>query len=311
MSAPAEVSLATVGAFPLPSLTGTVDKSSRGQVMVVGGGNTVPGAVLLSGVAALRAGAGKLQLATARAAAIALGIAVPEAAVIGLDETGAGELAPTGAESLRSRAQAADAIVVGPGMMDPEGAGALALDLMGAATTAAVLLDAAAMTGVDYEDRRVRALAGRLVLTPHAGEMAKLRGVRRAAVEDDPLGMARDLASAAQAVVVMKGPDSFIVSPDGRAWRHSGGVVGLATSGSGDVLAGVIGGLLARGASPLAATVWGVCLHGAAGARLSERVGPLGFLARELLDEIPGLLATADRAGTSGTRAAAGQVSKP
>lgn len=299
MSAPEEISLANIGKFALPSLAGTVDKSSRGQVLVVGGGNTVPGAVLLTGLAALRAGAGKLQLATTRAAAMTLGVAVPEAAVIGLDEAHSGELGPGGAGELQPRVEAADAVVVGPGMMDPESAGALALDLMGAATSASFLLDAAAMTGVDYEDRRVRALAGRLVLTPHAGEMAKLRGVPREAVEDDPLGMARGLARAAQAVVVMKGSDSFIVSPDGRAWRHSDGVVGLATSGSGDVLAGVVGGLLARGASPLAAAAWGVCLHGAAGARLAERIGPLGFLARELLDEIPSLLATADRAGTT------------
>ena len=105
--------------------------------------------------------------------------------------------------------------------------------------------------------------------------------------------MARQLARTAGAVVVMKGPDTFIVSPDGRAWRHRDGVVGLATSGSGDVLAGVIGGLLARGAPPLVAAVWGVCLHGGAGARLAETVGPLGFLARELLDIIPRVLAQA------------------
>lgn len=299
MSAPEEISLANISRFALPSLAGTVDKSSRGQVLVAGGGNTVPGAVLLTGLAALRAGAGKLQLATTRPAAMALGVAVPEAAVIGLDETHSGELAPGGAAGLQPRVETADAVVVGPGMMDPEGAGAFATDLMGAATTASFLLDAAAMTGVDYEDPRVTALAGRLVLTPHAGEMAKLRGVSREAVEDDPLGMARGLARAAQAVVVMKGSDSFIVSPDGRAWRHRDGVVGLTTSGSGDVLAGVVGGLLARGASPLVAAAWGVCLHGAAGARLAERVGPLGFLARELLDEIPSLLATADGAGAA------------
>lgn len=295
MSAPEVVTLGTVGRFALPRLAGEVDKSARGQVLVVGGGGMAPGALLLTGLAALRTGAGKLQLAAASATAVALGLAAPEAGVISIAATANGELAPEAAAELAAPLARADAVVVGPGMMDPESAGALALRLLGSQTDAAFLLDAAAMTGVDYDDPRVRAVAGRLVLTPHAGEMARLSGASRRKVLEDPLGMARDMARAAGAVVVMKGAESFIVSPDGRAWRHPDGVVGLATSGSGDVLAGVIGGLLARGASPLVASVWGVCLHGGAGARLAERIGPLGFLARELLDEIPGVLAAAAR----------------
>lgn len=293
MRAPETVTLETVGRFALPRLAGETDKTARGQVLVVGGGGTVPGGLLLTGLAALRAGAGRLQLAATEATAVAVGLAAPEAAVIATAATADGELAPEGAAALAENVERADAVVVGPGMMDPDSAGELALRLLGAATRAAFLLDAAAMTGVDYGDPRIRAMAGRLVLTPHAGEMARLRGVRRRDVEDDPLGMARELARSAGAVVVMKGADSFIVSPDGRAWRHPDGVVGLATSGSGDVLAGVIGGLLARGASPVVASVWGVCLHGGAGARLGARIGPLGFLARELLDEIPRVLAAA------------------
>lgn len=295
MSAPQDISLETVDAFPLPELRGAVDKSARGQVLVLGGGGVVPGAALLTGLAALRVGAGKLQLAATAATAAPLGITVPEAAILTVSATPDGELAPQAATDLSPRLKSADAVVVGPGMMDAEIAGQLALGLMAAETTAAFVLDAAAMTGVDYGDPRVKRLAGRLVITPHAGEMATLTGVGRDAVEEDPLGMARRAARAASAVVVMKGAETFIVSPDGRAWRHQDGVVGLATSGSGDVLAGIIGGLLARGASPLVASVWGVCIHGGAGARLAHTVGPLGFLARELLDEIPRVLAAAAR----------------
>jgi hydroxyethylthiazole kinase-like uncharacterized protein yjeF len=251
---------------------------------------------VLTGIAALRAGAGRLQLAATREASIALGLAVPEAAVFRVEATSGGELAASAGAALAPQAKAADAIVIGPGMIDPRHAGALALALMANETDAALLLDAAAMTGLDFADARAAKFAGRLVLTPHAGEMAKLSGVRRETVEADPLTVAREVARATSAIVVMKGAESFIVSPDGRAWRHRGGVVGLATSGSGDVLAGIIGGVLARGASPLVAAVWGVCVHGGAGARLSDRVGPLGFLARELLDEIPGIMALADPA---------------
>ena len=91
----------------------------------------------------------------------------------------------------------------------------------------------------------------------------------------------------------MKGAASFIVVPDGRSFTYPGGGVGLATSGSGDVLSGIVGGLCARGTDALTALLWGVWLHGEAGRRLTHRVGRLGFLARELPDEVPALLAGA------------------
>ena len=95
--------------------------------------------------------------------------------------------------------------------------------------------------------------------------------------------------NAIEAVALVKGRFSFIAAPDGRAFRFEGGGVGLATSGSGDVLAGIVGGLAARGADPLTATLWGVWLHGEAGRILTERVGRVGFLAREIADLVPGL----------------------
>ena len=88
----------------------------------------------------------------------------------------------------------------------------------------------------------------------------------------------------------MKGVRSHVVAPDGRAWLYCGGGPGLGISGSGDVLAGIVGGLLARGAEPLTALLWSVWLHGEAGAALDRRIGPRGFLARELPAEIPALL---------------------
>ncbi|MDP3173409.1 MAG: NAD(P)H-hydrate dehydratase, partial [Phenylobacterium sp.] len=247
----------------------------------------------LTGVAALRAGAGKLQLAATAGAALAMGLAVPEAAVVAVAADAAGELAAEAAKDLEAHVGRAHSVVVGPGMADEAAAAELACRLMRQETQAAFVIDAAAMTGLDLHAQATRTLGGRLVLTPHAGEMASLTGWSKQAVADAPLEAARLVAQALHAIVVMKGEETFIVSPDGRAWSHAGGVIGLATSGSGDVLAGVIAGLLARGASPLAAAVWGVCLHGGAGARLSQRIGPLGFLARELPAEIPGLLADA------------------
>jgi NAD(P)H-hydrate repair Nnr-like enzyme with NAD(P)H-hydrate dehydratase domain len=127
--------------------------------------------------------------------------------------------------------------------------------------------------------------------------MARLLSVEAEAVRADPLEAGRRAAARFSAVVVMKGVATHVVTPDGRAWRHDGGCRGLGVSGSGDVLAGVIGGLLARGAAPATAALWGVWLHGAAGEALSRAVGSLGFLARELPGEIPRLLDVV--AGTS------------
>jgi NAD(P)H-hydrate repair Nnr-like enzyme with NAD(P)H-hydrate dehydratase domain len=128
------------------------------------------------------------------------------------------------------------------------------------------------------------------VLLPHAREMARLLQCELGEVEADPEAAARRAAETFNAVAVIKGQFSYIVAPDGRAFRFKGGAVGLATSGSGDALAGIVGGLCARGADPLSAALWGVHLHGEAGRRLAKRIGRIGFLAREILDEIPGLL---------------------
>ena len=91
-------------------------------------------------------------------------------------------------------------------------------------------------------------------------------------------------------IVLVKGVVSHVVTPDGNCWTYEGGAPGLGVSGSGDVLAGIVGGLLARGAEPLNALLWAVWLHGEAGARLGRSVGPIGFLARQIADEVPALL---------------------
>lgn len=105
-----------------------------------------------------------------------------------------------------------------------------------------------------------------------------------------PLRCARAAAKIYRAVVALKGADTVVAAPDGKAWRYTGGDVGLATSGSGDVLAGIIAGLAARGADATTAALWGVYLHGEAGNALASRQGRIGFLARELSAELPALM---------------------
>ena len=131
---------------------------------------------------------------------------------------------------------------------------------------------------------------GPFVLTPHAGEMAQLLGMERDAVEADPDDAARRAAAAFGATVALKGPETVIAAPDGAIFRYTRGGAGLGTSGSGDVLAGIVAGLLARGADPLRAAAWGVFLHGEAGNALARRHGAVGLLAREIAAEIPRIL---------------------
>lgn len=283
-----EVDAAFLRSQPLPALAPRSDKEARGRILVVGGGAEVPGAVLLTGEAALRAGAGKLQLAATTAFAGGLALAVPEARVI--TASAEAELGPEAAEALSGPASRSDAVVVGPGMMDERGAATLAARLLDSAPEAAFVLDAGAMTAIGQHAGAAKS-ARRLVLTPHPGEMAALSGRTKEAVLADPVAVAREMAARFGAVVALKSSDTWIVTPDGLCWIHRNGAPGLATGGSGDVLAGVIGGLLARGAAPAQAAAWGVWLHARAGARLAERIGPMGFLARELLPEIPRALA--------------------
>jgi ADP-dependent NAD(P)H-hydrate dehydratase len=294
MTQAAEITARALRAWPLPPLSDDSDKDSRGRVFVAAAGAEVAGATLLTAVAALRAGAGKLQIGAPRSIATALALAVPEARVIPGAETPDGELSPEAAESFARSLARSDAAVIGPGMLDEAAAGELTLRLLHT-DGPALVVDAAAMLGLAHDPKGARRRAGEMVLTPHAGEMASLTGCSKAEVAADPSAAARAAAARFKAVVVMKGSTTLVVSPDGKAWRHVGGQAGLATSGSGDVLAGVIAGLLARGAAPAQAAVWAVFLHAEAGARLRRRLGRVGFLARELLDELAPALDELDR----------------
>ncbi|KPN09388.1 NAD(P)H-hydrate dehydratase [Xanthomonas arboricola] len=272
---------AALRAMPLPAPGG--DKEQRGRVLIVGGSMRVPGAVLLAGEAALRTGAGKLQIATAASVAPGMALAVPEALVLGLAQNGQGEIV-RGHRTLDGAMAACDAAVIGPGMASSATTTAMVRRAAEQAVCTLVL-DAGALS------RGLRAPIGRpFVLTPHAGEMATLAGDDKAAVEAAPGAYALKFAQKLRSVVIVKGPDSFIAGPDGVVWMHRGGASGLGTSGSGDVLAGLIAGFAARGCDALTAALWGVFVHAAAGRQLARRIGPVGFLARELGLEVPGIL---------------------
>lgn len=275
--------------WPLPAVACDSDKEDRGRVLLVAGSREIPGAVVLAATAALRAGAGKVTIAAPESIAHALAFAVPESRVIALKETKAGAM--SGSNRLEALADDAGALLIGPGLLDDDAAADLARELLPMFPKAGVILDARAM-GVVCEDGM--RFATPVLLTPHAGEMAGLTGLDKETIEAQPREAARREAGAWNAVIALKGAVTHLAAPDGTTWRHAGGNPGLASSGSGDVLAGIIAGLVARGMRLEGAAAWGVALHARAGDALARRVGPLGYLARELPGEIPALLAAAN-----------------
>lgn len=276
--------------WPLPDLESHDDKDDRGAILIVGGSTSLAGAVVLAGTAALRAGAGKLQIATSASIAPLVAIAVPESKSIGLRETRDGSIASSAASTIRSLTKDIDAIVVGPGMEDGNDTQDFVAKVVKQIQNIPVVLDAGAISSLGSRRKLLRSLAGNAVITPHAGEMATLMKKSKEEITGNAIEWATHGASELNAVVVLKGADTIIAAPSGEVFKYHGESVGLATSGSGDTLAGILGGLLARGASPVQASVWAVFIHGQAGRALDKRVGRVGFLAREILDEIPGIL---------------------
>ncbi len=259
-------------------------KYSRGRVLVLGGAGRTPGAVQLAGLAALRVGAGHLTLAVGEPAAVPLAVVTPEAGVTGLPVDAAGSVLAEGIERLGDDLDRADAVVLGPGLDNPdltaEVVGAV-LGRVGADTS--LVLDAfalGALSGLALP----AGLAGRTVLTPNDGEAERLLG---RPLGDDEVADVSEIASRYGATVACR---DLVVAADGTVWRIGVGHSGLATSGSGDVVAGALGGLLARGADPAQAACWSKYLHASAGERLAARIGRLGFLAREIVDELPVVL---------------------
>ncbi len=281
-SRPEVVSPQLLREWPLPEPGAS--KHSRGDVLVVGGARGTPGAAMLAGLAALRVGAGVLMLAVASSVAPAVAVAVPESGVTGLPESDAGTvLGAAAASAVADRLARADAVLAGPGLDDADEAVALLAGLASAQDPPPLVADAYALSALPSVPDG--AFAGSLVLTPNAAEAARLLD-RSPEDLDDVVGAASDIARRYGAVVTVQNA----VSDGGTTWTVPSGHSGLGTSGSGDVLAGAVAGLVARGASLPQAACWATYLHASAGDRLAARVGRLGFLARELLDELPAVL---------------------
>jgi NAD(P)H-hydrate epimerase len=274
LEAPTRVSLATRGLLELaPHKAAISTKYAAGAVLVIGGAAGMTGAAQLAGMAAMRSGAGLAWLAVPTVFA-----AAPELMVREL---------PAALEL----ADHADAVVLGPGLGRSDESGELARRI-GQRHRGPIIIDADALFALSGRLDLLRRRRIPAVLTPHEGELGRLLERDSAWVRANRMEAVRTAAAQSRAVVLLKGPDTLVAASGGdRVVVSTSEAHGLATAGSGDVLSGVIGALLAGGLDPLAAAVVGAVAHARAGVLASERVGPDGIIAGDVIHDLPRVFA--------------------
>lgn len=265
----------------LPTRRADSHKGTYGHVLVVGGSRGKSGAAALSALAALRAGAGLVTVATRPNALDAVLAHAPE--VMGVELPAEGALGLRDLNALLDAADGKDAVVIGPGITRDDETHTLLATLLEELHVPCVL-DADALNALAGHLEVLEKAQSALILTPHPGEMARLIGKSTADVQRDRVGVAREFVRANPSLLILKGARTLITRDDGTVFVNPTGNAGMATAGSGDVLSGVVGALLAQGLMPSDAAIAGVWAHGHAGDLLREKRGELGLIASDLLD---------------------------
>ena len=285
------IDAAWLDAHPLPDISGGKDKSERGTILVVAGSALSPGAGILTAEAALRVGAGRVQLGTLEMLVSSIAAAFPECALVGLPTDGEGSITAAAGALLEHYVRRCDVLTIGPGMTYGPQLSALMHHLLGALPDeASLVMDAGAIDTLRHAGSEAERLGSRCIVTPHHGELARLLGIDATEIADDPEKAARAASDRFGVVVVLKDMKTVIAAQGEAKLHYVSPAAGLGTAGSGDVLAGAIAGFLARGCPPLQAAGWGVAVHGAAGRAAADDIGQVGFLARDLLPRLPRFL---------------------
>jgi NAD(P)H-hydrate epimerase len=273
----------------LPDRPRDAHKGTFGTVLVLAGSLGFTGAAYLASTAAARTGAGLVRLLVANTIYPILAAKCTEVMATPVQEVAPGAVGHAAYDSVLRQMTAAEAGVIGPGLGRDRSTWRLVIDLVHH-VTCPLVVDADALNALADATRSKTKLGKNRILTPHPGEMARLTGKTVEAIGADRAGSARKAAKEWGAVVVLKGARTVVAHPDGRISEDPHEVPALATGGTGDVLSGIIGGLIAQGSDPYAAAVTGVYIHGAAGRRLAHRLGDSGLLASDLLLEIPAVM---------------------
>jgi NAD(P)H-hydrate epimerase len=271
-------------------------KGRSGHLLLAAGAAGTSGAAVLAAVAALRIGAGLVTLALPRSQQPVAAAMLPEIMTLALPETSGGALAASALEPLLEACQGKRCLALGPGI----GTAVQTVSLVQALiqrSTLPLVLDADGLNALARDTASIRGRAAPSVLTPHPGELARLLGREIAELQRDRIGAARGAARTLDCHVVFKGAGSVVADPDGRGALNTSGNAGMAAGGMGDVLTGIIAGLIAQGLPAAAAARAGVYLHGAAADRLARSRGPRGYLASEVAGTLPAVLRRLPGAG--------------
>jgi NAD(P)H-hydrate epimerase len=268
----------------IPQRTTAAHKGTFGRALIVGGSVGMSGAPMLAATAALRSGAGLVELAVPWSVYLPAAARLPSALVRPLTETPDGALDAT-AEEMRAVMEPASAAAIGPGMGKSEGA-LRTLRLLIDGAKVPVVFDADALNLLAAKALDLKKLRRDAVLTPHPGEMARLCGRTREDVQADRQGVAAGYAREHGVILVLKGAATIVTDGD-RFFINTTGSHGLARGGTGDVLTGIIAALLAQQMAPFDAAVLAVHAHGLAGDLAQERLGAMGMTADDVVESLP------------------------
>jgi hydroxyethylthiazole kinase-like uncharacterized protein yjeF len=270
----------------LPDRPRDAHKGTFGTAVVLAGSLGFTGAAYLASTAAARTGAGLVRLLVGDTIYPILAAKCTEVMATPVPEVAPGAIGHAAYDSIQRQLANAEVGVVGPGLGRDSSTWRLVLDLALHAKCPLVI-DADGLNALAVSPRSKGKLGKNRVLTPHPGELARLTGKTIDAIAADRTSAAGKAAKEWGAIVVLKGAHTIVAHPDGRTSEDPHEVPALATGGTGDVLAGIIGGLIAQGSDTFSAAVTGVYIHAAAGRRISQRLGESGLLASDLLLEIP------------------------
>jgi NAD(P)H-hydrate epimerase len=274
----------------LPVKLPDAHKWSCGHMLAVCGSTGFTGAASLTSISAMRSGCGLVTLVTPRSLNSVMEIKLTEVMTLPVDETPDGSLSYRARKAILDFAAGADAVAMGPGLSRNADTVKLVrylLPRLGVPT----VLDADGLNAFAGKAAKLKGMDFPLVITPHVGEASRLFGVDKKKILSRPVEFARKAARDLGLVMVLKGAPTIIAGPEGDTYINPTGNQGLATAGSGDVLTGIIGGLLAQGADPLEAAASGVYIHGLLADLLLEEYGYFGFMAGELAETIPEAIA--------------------
>jgi len=270
----------------LPERPDNAHKGTFGEVVVVAGSLGYTGAAYLTATAAARAGAGYVRLLAAESIYPILAIKCNEVVVTQVPEVAPGILGHAGMEPLVRWCSAADSCIIGPGLGRDQSTRRMVTDLVQQLKSPAVV-DADGLNALAEQRKLLARLEQRLVMTPHPAEMSRLCGLSVSDIERDRVEVARRFAREWSQVLVLKGAETVVASPQGEVRVNPHRTPALATAGTGDVLSGIVGGFLAQGLDPFAAAVTGVFIHGASAESIAAEIGNAGMLAGDLLPRIP------------------------